>query len=81
VLERLETLGCIDSVKAVLRIIDLRNSLAHEYPDRLDVQATTVTNAWEAIPELVAMLAAVRNYVVRTGLVMADDLPPYPPAA
>ncbi len=79
VFERLETLGCVASVEAVLKMLELRNSLAHEYPDRLDVQAATVTKAWRAVPDLLTMLQQVRDYVVRTGLVTREDLPPYPP--
>jgi hypothetical protein len=56
VLERLETLGCIASVRAFLSLLTLRNRLAHEYPNQLDVQASSVTDAWRAIPELLAML-------------------------
>ncbi len=79
VFERLESLGCLDSVQAMLRMLDLRNRLAHEYPDQPDRQATAVTDVWQAIPELLAMLGTVRDYVVRTGLVAREDLPPYPP--
>ena len=79
VLERLETLSCLDSVRAFLSLLTLRNRLAHEYPNQLDVQASSITDAWRAIPHLLAMLDRVRDYVVSAGLVEADELPPRRP--
>lgn len=59
VLNRLEKLHVLPSMYRWKDLRDLRNHLAHEYPDRPDLMAGFLNQAYEAIPELIAIFETI----------------------
>lgn len=72
----LEKYGIIDAAPRWRELRDLRNTMAHEYPDEPAVQVDRLNKAYGAIDELIAVLDRVRGRVMASGLV---DLSAYPP--
>ena len=70
-LHRLERLQAIPSVDTWKTLRELRNAIAHEYPDALEIQAArlnqfaagiaTLLSCWDAVQRFVAKVDAVTN--------------------
>jgi hypothetical protein len=61
-LQRLERLGALPSVQAWKTLREVRNLLAHDYPDQPALQAAAWTRLRSAAHELVAVWQAVQRY-------------------
>ena len=72
----LEKYGIIEAAAGWRDFRDLRNTMAHEYPDEPEVQVDRLNRAYASIDELVAVLNRVQARVTENGLA---DLSAYPP--
>ncbi|HYG88998.1 MAG TPA: hypothetical protein VD978_22380 [Azospirillum sp.] len=72
----LEKYGIIDSAARWRDLRDLRNTLAHEYPDEPDIQIDRLNGAYAAIDEVVSVLNRVQVRVTAKHLA---DLSAYQP--
>jgi hypothetical protein len=72
----LEKYEIIESAAEWRDFRDLSTTMAHEYPDKPDVQVDRLNHAYAAIDELVAVINRVRERVTAKGLA---DLSAYPP--
>jgi uncharacterized protein with HEPN domain len=72
----LEKYRIIDMAARWRDLRDLRNTMAHEYPDEPGVQVDRLNRAYAAIDEIVAVLNRVQARVTANGLA---DLSAYPP--
>ena len=64
-LQRLERLGVLPSVQSWRLLREVRNSLAHEYPENPALQAAMLTRFMTGVSELLAVWAAVDGYVAQ----------------
>lgn len=67
-LHRLEKVGAIPSAAGWRRLRELRNELAHDYPDDVEAAAVALASVMRAAPDLLAVLARVQAHVERTGV-------------
>lgn len=65
VLHHLERLGALPSAAGWRRLRELRNTLAHDYPDDPEAAAAALQAVVRAVPELLTVLAAVERHVER----------------
>lgn len=66
-LQRLERLGAVTSTENWRLLRELRNQIAHEYPDAPDLQAAAINRALGGVEELLAFWAHVGSYAERHG--------------
>jgi hypothetical protein len=66
-LQRLERLGALPSVEAWRLLREVRNTLAHDYPDQPAIQAAAWNRLRVAIGELLAVWRAVQAFSVKMG--------------
>lgn len=64
-LQRLERLGAVPSAHSWRLLREVRNSLAHEYPDNPAIQAAVLTRTLRAFVELLAVWDAVRQFAAQ----------------
>ncbi len=64
-LNRLERVGAIPSAAGWRHLREIRNDLAHDYPDDPDAAAAALADVAAAVPTLLAFDAAVRAHVAR----------------
>jgi hypothetical protein len=62
-LQRLERIGAVPSAQAWRTLREVRNSLAHEYPDHPALQAALLTRFVRGVRELLDYWEAVRRFV------------------
>jgi hypothetical protein len=62
-LQRLERLGALPSADAWRLLREVRNGLAHEYPENPALQAAALTRLLGGARELIAVWRAVRTFV------------------
>lgn len=81
-LNRLEKIGFIKSVEQWQTIRNIRNTLAHDYPDDPDKNAAQFNLAFESVNGLYVMLATVGTKLKAEYPVfdLGKSLPMYPPA-
>ncbi len=73
VLNRLEQLGVVDDVSLWQFFRNLRNNLAHDYPESIDQTVETLNLLFADIDKILDMYIHVRSYwVIRSG--KGDDL-------
>lgn len=63
-LQRLERLGAIPSAAAWRQLREVRNSLAHEYPDHPGLQAAGLTRFMRGVADSLALWEGVREFAV-----------------
>jgi hypothetical protein len=68
----MERLGAIPSAAAFAALAELRNKLAHDYPNDPVKQAERLNAAWEAAPQLTAIADGLLAYAARKGLTATD---------
>lgn len=61
-LQRLERLGVVASVDAWRMLREVRNSLAHEYPENPALQAAALTRLIQGVDELLSLWDGVERY-------------------
>ena len=61
-LQRLERLGALPSVGTWRLLREVRNSLAHEYPENPALQAAALTRLMRGLSELLGLWAAVQRF-------------------
>lgn len=61
-LQRLERLGVLDSVATWRLLREVRNSLAHEYPENPALQAAALTRLVRGVAELRRLWSGVESY-------------------
>lgn len=61
-LQRLEKIGAIDSAAQWLRLREMRNQFAHDYPDDPEIQASLLNKAFELAHQLVETLEHVKAF-------------------
>jgi len=61
-LQRLERLGVLDSVGTWRLLREVRNSLAHEYPEHPALQAAALTRLIKGVRELLRLWSDVERY-------------------
>ena len=64
-LQRLERLGVLPSVQSWRLLREVRNSLAHEYPENPALQAAALTRFMIGLSELLGLWASVESYIAR----------------
>lgn len=64
-LHRLEKIGAIPSAAGWRRLREIRNELAHDYPDDPEGTAASLAEVAAAIPDLLAVDDALRAHVAR----------------
>ena len=64
-LNRLEKIGAIPSTEQWLRLREMRNQLAYDYPDDPEIQASLLNKALERAEEILQILEAVTRYADR----------------
>ena len=68
-LNKLEKIGAIESASAWLRLREMRNQFAHDYPDDPEIQASLLNKAYAMADDLLGCLAHVKDFSA-----------PYPPS-
>lgn len=63
-LDALERLGILERVDVWQKLRQIRNHLSHEYPDRPDLMARYLNEAFEGANTLLKILSAVKNLLV-----------------
>lgn len=66
-LHRLERIGAIPSAAGWRRLREIRNDLAHDYPDDPEATAASLAEVVAAVPELQAVDDTVRAHLARVG--------------
>ncbi len=61
-LQRLERLGAIPSATGWRQLREVRNSLAHEYPDHPELQAAALTRFVRGLADCLALWEVVRRF-------------------
>jgi len=62
-LQRLERLGVLESVDTWRLLREVRNALAHDYPENPALQAAALSRLLEGVADLLALWAGVDRYV------------------
>lgn len=62
-LQRLERLGVLGSVETWRLLREVRNTLAHDYPDNPALQAAALSRLLRGVADLLALWAGVDRYV------------------
>ena len=62
-LQRLERLGVLGSVETWRLLREVRNTLAHDYPDNPALQAAALSRSLRGVADLLALWAGVDRYV------------------
>lgn len=66
-LQRLERLGAVRSAADWKLLRELRNALAHEYPDAPELQAAWLNRLMSSIPTLLGMAQLAQAFALRLG--------------
>jgi hypothetical protein len=66
-LDRLEKIGAIPSAEQWLKLREMRNQFAHDYPDDPEVQASLLNKALDLAEELLQVLDHVTEFAKRYG--------------
>jgi len=61
-LNRLEKLGAIESVDQWLKLREMRNEFAHDYPDDMELQSATLNKAYKLASELLAVMRRIETF-------------------
>jgi len=64
-LHRLEKIGAIPSAAGWRRLREIRNELAHDYPDDAEATAASLAEVVASLPDLFAVDEALRAHVAR----------------
>ena len=64
----MERFGVVSSARRFAAIAELRNKLAHDYPNDPAKQAERLNDAYGAAPDLLRILDAIRGHVTAKGL-------------
>ena len=64
-LNRLEKIGALDSVEQWLKLREMRNQFAHEYPDDPEIQSALLNKAFGMASQLLQCLDHVVRFAVR----------------
>ncbi|WP_111640074.1 hypothetical protein [Marinomonas shanghaiensis] len=64
-LNRLEKIGALDSVEQWLRLREMRNQFAHEYPDDPEIQSALLNKAFGMASQLLQCLDHVVRFAVK----------------
>lgn len=64
-LNRLEKIGALPSVNEWLKLREMRNQLAHEYPDDPNIQASILNKAFDSADRIIEILSHVKIYSER----------------
>jgi len=70
----MEKLGAIPSATGFSSLAELRNRLAHHYPNEAAKQVERLNAAWRRGPDLIAAFNAVRRHVVAKRLADGPDV-------
>ena len=66
-LNRLEKIGALPSVDEWLKLRQMRNAFAHDYPENSELQAAVLNHAFVAADRLAEILHHLKNYAKRYG--------------
>lgn len=72
-INRLETLTGVPLAERWQALRELRNRLAHEYPDEPERQAARINDAYAAIGPLIEIFNALSSYATEKGFVPRTD--------
>ncbi|UDV04159.1 hypothetical protein J8N69_05245 [Marinomonas profundi] len=64
-LNRLEKIGALDSVEQWLKLREMRNQFAHEYPDDPEIQSALLNKAFGMASQLLQCLDHVVRFAVK----------------
>lgn len=67
-LNRLEKIGALSSVEQWLKLREMRNQFAHDYPDDPEIQSTLLNKAFVMAEELLKVLDHVIHFSARYGV-------------
>ncbi len=77
----MERLGIIQDGSRFSSIAELRNKLAHGYPNQPEKQAEPLNDAYGTAPELLRILDGIRDHVTAKGLADLRGFEPVAPVA